>query len=142
MLRTSFISAGRLVRSFSSTPLSYLATKSYKFNDVNDIVSKTLGQKLLIDVREPEEFAKSSIPTAVNIPVNSTPGALSLSASEFQRIFSFEKPLLQQELVFFCTSGARASAAAELASSFGYVNTGVYHGSMNEWNEKAAVSTD
>lgn len=142
MLRTAFVGAGRITRSFSSTPLAFLATKSYKFNDVNAIVSKTLDQKLLVDVREPNEFAAKSIPTAVNIPVNSTPGALGLSAAEFQRIFSFKKPLLEQELVFFCTSGARASAAAELASSFGYTNTAVYHGSMNEWSEKASVATD
>lgn len=70
---------------------------------------------LLIDVREPHEYAANSIPTAINIPVSSQPDALLLSEEEFEDRFGFEKPGLEKEVVFFCKAGVRSKAGAGIA---------------------------
>lgn len=88
------------------------------------------------DVREPAEFEAGYIPTAVNIPVGSSPDALFMPAHEFEDKFGFEKPRQEQELVFYCKAGVRSSAAAQLARQVGYGKVGEYRGSWIEWTNK------
>jgi rhodanese-related sulfurtransferase len=70
-------------------------------------------------VREPHEFEKNSIPTAINIPVTSQPDALLLDEEDFQDRFGFQKPPKGKEVVFFCKAGVRSSAAAGIARQAG-----------------------
>lgn len=109
--------------------------KFYDYEDVKSIASKEeLNPKVvLVDVREPSEFAEGHIPHAVNIPYKSLPGALDLSPEEFEENFGFEKPGQDKELIFYCLGGVRSTAAEELASSFGYKKRGNYLGSWEDW---------
>ncbi|CAR22833.1 Rhodanese domain-containing protein [Lachancea thermotolerans] len=116
--------------------MSTSASKVYKFEDIRSLVQKPNPQKILVDVREPSELQQYKLPTAINIPLKSAPGALGLSPDEFQDVFDFEKPKTDKELIFFCAAGVRAKAAEELAKSYGYENTGVYPGSIHEWLER------
>lgn len=116
--------------------MSTSASKVYKFEDIRSLVQKPNPQKILVDVREPSELQQYKLPTAINIPLKSAPGALGLSPDEFQDVFDFEKPKTEKELIFFCAAGVRAKAAEELAKSYGYENTGVYPGSIHEWLER------
>lgn len=75
---------------------------------------------IIVDVREPSEYAEGHIPTAVNIPYKSSPGALSLEPEDFEDAFGFPKPSTDRELIFYCLAGVRSSAAEELACTFGY----------------------
>lgn len=109
------------------------ATRSYNFQDVKRLVEHPQKDTLLVDVREPKELQAYKMPTAVNIPLQSAPGALALPKNEFEDLFHFPKPQPSQELVFFCAKGLRAKAAEELARSYGYGKTGVYEGSINDW---------
>ncbi|CCD24893.1 thiosulfate sulfurtransferase RDL2 NDAI_0E00770 [Naumovozyma dairenensis CBS 421] len=142
MLRTI---TGRtaILRQSSSRPTSLLlrtfSTKSpkiYDFNQIKKLVQQPIESKTLVDVREPEELKEYAMPTAINIPLKTAPGALSLSSDEFFDIFHFEKPPINNELIFFCQKGIRAQTAEELARSYGYENTGIYPGSIKEWLEK------
>jgi rhodanese-related sulfurtransferase len=123
-------------------------SKAYEFDDVSHLQSleyplpghhadtvreKVLAiletpsnSRLLIDVREPHEFEKNTIPTAMNIPVTSHPDALLLSEEEFMDEFGFAKPPLNKEMVFFCKAGVRSSAAAGIARQAGYVNPNIF----------------
>ncbi|OAL47472.1 hypothetical protein IQ07DRAFT_646410 [Pyrenochaeta sp. DS3sAY3a] len=89
--------------------------KIYSFDDILSIATSPSPTTLLIDVREPHEFAANSIPHAINIPVSSQPDALLLSDEEFEDRFGFEKPGLEEEVVFFCKAGVRSKAGAGIA---------------------------
>jgi rhodanese-related sulfurtransferase len=84
------------------------------------------------DVREPHEY-ETHIPTALNMPISSQPDALFLPSEEFQDRFGFAKPAAEMEVIFYCKSGVRSSAAAQLARQVGYKNVGEYRGSWTDW---------
>jgi rhodanese-related sulfurtransferase len=104
---------------------AHLATTSHATllmrNQILAILETPSNSRLLIDVREPHEFEKNTIPTAINLPITSHPDALLLSEEEFQDQFNFAKPPLNKEVVFFCKAGVRSSAAAGIARQAGYV---------------------
>jgi len=80
------------------------------------IISGTEARKLieshnavLIDVRNPPEFASGSAPGATNIPVN----AITHMATQHDT---------DKHLIVFCLSGARSSMAHMILKSMGYEN--------------------
>jgi rhodanese-related sulfurtransferase len=97
------------------------AAKPYEYKDIKKLASQSEHAGIvLVDVREPDEYAAGHIPTAINIPFNSSPGALGLEPEEFQDAFGFAKPKPDEELVFYCLAGVRSTAAEQLAATFGY----------------------
>ena len=60
-------------------------------------------------------------------------GALTMEEEEFQDAFGFEKPQLDETLVFTCKAGIRSYQAAQLAKMAGYSNILDYMGGSNEW---------
>lgn len=107
--------------------------KVYDYKDIKNLVTNPDPNRILVDVREPDEVAEYAIPNSINIPYKSTPGALDLSPEEFEDVFKFEKPSKDKELIFYCVAGVRSTAAAELAQIFGYDHLGNYVGSLNDW---------
>ena len=93
------------------------------------------------DVREPSEYADGYIPTAINIPVKSSPDAMFLPEEEFEDRFGFAKPPMDKELVFYCKAGVRSSAAAQLAKQVGYENVAEYKGSWMDWERNGGESS-
>ena len=87
-----------------------------------DAVKQGLADRsiLLVDVREPDEFAAAHIPGAVSVPLSTfDPAAI--------------HPAPGQSVVFSCRSGGRTlkAIAASLQAGFPYARH--YKGSMNEW---------
>lgn len=95
---------------------------------------------MLIDVREPHEYAEGFIPTALNVPIQSQPDALFLSPEEFEDRFGFAKPSTDKHVVFYCKAGVRSRAAAQLARQNGYEEVGEYPGSWMDWVKKGGIS--
>ncbi|CAI2030433.1 hypothetical protein SEUBUCD646_0H03150 [Saccharomyces eubayanus] len=139
-------STGILSRTISANSPSLIlrtfttkAPKIYSFEQVKNLVEHPNDTKLLVDVREPKEVEDYKMPTTINIPVNSAPGALGLPEKDFHKIFQFDKPPQNKELIFLCAKGVRANTAEELARSYGYENTGIYPGSITDWLAKGGA---
>lgn len=58
-----------------------------------------------------------------------------LPGHEFEDRFGFEKPSADKEVVFYCKSGVRSSAAAQLAQQLGYQKVAEYRGSWLDWEK-------
>ncbi|KAF2136785.1 uncharacterized protein K452DRAFT_216099, partial [Aplosporella prunicola CBS 121167] len=108
-------------------------SKVYDFNGIKSLIEAPTHDALLIDVREPAEYAAGFIPTAINIPIASQPDALLLAPEEFEDRFGFAKPPPGKHLVFYCKAGVRSSAAAQLAQQGGFESVGEYRGSWLDW---------
>ena len=88
-------------------------------------------------MREPRELADTGcIPSALNIPLQTSPDAFFLPEEEFEDKFGFERPSKDQEVVFYCKAGVRSRAAAGLAREAGWKRTAEFRGSMDEWMGK------
>ncbi|XP_055702980.1 rhodanese domain-containing protein CG4456 isoform X2 [Phlebotomus papatasi] len=120
-------------RAFSSGTMK-IAT----YEEVKDLCNHP--EKLLIDVREPHELLETgSIPTSINIPLNSVEDSLKLSNEEFKEKYGRDKPAKEQEVIFHCRMGGRAGKATDIATALGFVNAKNYKGSWTEWSEKEGL---
>ncbi|ORY28983.1 Rhodanese-like domain-containing protein [Naematelia encephala] len=108
------------------------------YDELKPITEQPNDDILLIDVREPDEVALGSIPSAVNLPLSVLKESLSeqYSTGDFQRKFAFPKPAYNQNIIFFCRSGKRSATAAEQAAERGYPNIRNYTGSWLDWQKK------
>jgi len=75
---------------------------------------------VLLDVREPQEFAHCHIEGSVNIPMNTVPTRLGELAPE-------------KEIITICHHGMRSGAIAEFLLSRGYVNVTNLQGGIDAW---------
>ncbi|KAF7190135.1 Thiosulfate sulfurtransferase RDL2, mitochondrial [Pseudocercospora fuligena] len=116
-------------------------SKVYDFSTIKDLSEKPSAERILIDVREPSEYEAGYIPTAINLPIKSQPDALFLPEEEFEDRFGFEKPATDKEVVFYCKSGVRSSAAAQLAQQHGYTNVAEYRGSWLDWTKNGGTAS-
>lgn len=82
-----------------------------------------VGEAVIVDVREPHEFAVSHLPGAVNIPV----GQLQ------SRITQISSSMLP---VFVCRSGARSLTASALAARAGVTNVSHLDGGLLAWGKE------
>ncbi|XP_055612165.1 rhodanese domain-containing protein CG4456-like [Uranotaenia lowii] len=94
-------------------------------------------EKLLIDVRQPEELAATGvIPTSINIPLKTVRDELKLDDGAFQAKYGRKKPTVNDPIIFSCRSGVRAGQAAFEADQLGFKNVKNYVGSWLEYAEK------
>jgi rhodanese-related sulfurtransferase len=89
-------------------------------------------------VREPSELADSGkIPTSLNLPLKTSPDFMFLSPEEFEDRFGRPRPGKDDEVIFYCRSGVRSKAAAELAKQAGFGGTvSEFPGSWLEWEKQ------
>ncbi len=80
---------------------------------------------LLVDVRQPDEFATSHIQGARNVPLDGAP------PTEFARGFA-EVPK-SRPIVLYCSVGYRSSMAAERLRELGFTDVHNLEGSIFEW---------
>lgn len=60
------------------------------------------------------------IPSAVNLPLSILGNALHTHHEEFAKSYGFVKPLIEQEVIFYCRSGQRSTTASDVAKRNGY----------------------
>jgi rhodanese-related sulfurtransferase len=90
------------------------------------------GAPMLLDVREPAEFALLHIPGSINVPR----GVLEQSC---EWDYDETVPLLaagrEQEIVVICRSGKRSALAADAMRRLGYANVASLGNGVRGWND-------
>ena len=87
------------------------------------------GEAIIIDVREPHEFAAGHVPGAVNIPR----GVLEFQI--WKHVGSPAAPQMAKPLYLQCQSGNRASLAAQSLAELGFTKTTAVVMSLDEWQQ-------
>ena len=77
--------------------------------DINETVKNREKDSILIDVREPDEYAEGHIPGSMNIPVGEI-GSAELSFNKDAAVY------------VYCQTGMRASKALRQLKKMGYTN--------------------
>lgn len=94
---------------------------------------------ILLDVREPAEFARLHIPGSINVPR----GVLEQSC---EWDYDETVPLLasgrEQEVVVICRSGKRSVLAADMMLRMGYANVVSLKTGVRGWNDFEQVLVD
>lgn len=94
--------------------------------------SALIGKTLILDVREPSEYAAGCLPGAINIPR----GVL-----EF-KIHGHPAFQHQQdaEILVYCLTGGRSALAAETLQKLGYANPLSLAGGFKAWQEAGGTA--
>jgi len=107
--------------------------------EIIDDVSSTSREEsnyVIIDVRGQDEIAYTG---KLNDCVETLPlpyiaqGALAMEDEDFKAEFGFDKPALDETLVFTCKAGIRSQQAGQLAKMAGYTDILDYMRGSNEW---------
>lgn len=99
-------------------------------------ISESPGEALIIDVREPDEFAAGHIPGAVNIPR----GLVEFSIWPF--IGYPEHPNLAAELYLYCGWGTRSILAARSLQQLGLSRAVAVDMRLADWQAAGYPLTD
>ena len=110
------------------TAIDLVANAKQNITEISVVEAKqVLSSHLILDVREPSEFAAGQIPNAVNIPR----GVL-----EFQ--INNHPDFTEQQaakIIVCCQSGGRSALATESLHKLGYTNAVSLAGGYKAWSE-------
>lgn len=110
------------------TPMDLVAAAKQRIREVGTSeVQATLGDTLILDVREPEEYAAGHLPGAVNIPR----GVVEFRI-ETHPIFQGKK---DAGIIVYCQSGLRSALAADILQQLGWSGTVSMAGGFKAWSE-------
>ena len=92
---------------------------------VEELKQKTdRGEALvLLDVREPHEYALADLPGAIKVPLQTLPRNL-------------EKIPKDRELVVYCRSGGRSASAVQFLRQMGYEKAVNLAGGVHAWADR------
>lgn len=128
-------------RPSSSTDLVADAKTRVTQVDAARFATENSSSTVIIDVREPAEFAAGHLPGAKNLPR----GLLEFRIASVDGLEGMsEDQRLQQPIAVYCRSGARAALAADTLQKMGYTNVRSIEGGFKAWQaqdlpvEKAA----
>ncbi|MRN52998.1 rhodanese-like domain-containing protein [Paenibacillus sp. LC-T2] len=86
-----------------------------------------LKNRLLLDVREQNEYKRGYIPNAKNIPLSQLQ----------QRLGEIPK---EQDILLYCQSGMRSKNAARVLQKHGYTRLAHLRGGVSTWSGKLTRS--
>lgn len=100
--------------------------KTIGMEEYRKIVDNPRGT-LILDVREPQEYAAGHVPGAINIPRGV------IDTNIWNHVGSAEKADLERPIVLQCQSGRRATLAAQTLGELGFTQTSVVMMSLDDW---------
>jgi rhodanese-related sulfurtransferase len=87
---------------------------------------------VLLDVREPAEFARLSIPGSINVPR----GVLEQSCEwDYDETVPLLAAGCEREIVVICRSGRRSALAADVMQQMGYTKVVSLKNGVRGWND-------
>jgi rhodanese-related sulfurtransferase len=87
------------------------------------------GSALIIDVREPQEYAAGHVPGAINIPRGV------IDSQIWNHVGSGEKANLERPIVLQCQAGRRATLAAQTLGELGFTQTSAVIMNLDDWKQ-------
>ena len=87
------------------------------------------GSTLIIDVREPQEFAADHVPAAINIPRGL------IDSQIWDYVGGPEKADMERPIILQCQSGKRATLAAQTLGELGFTQTTAVIMNLNDWQQ-------
>lgn len=87
------------------------------------------GSALIVDVREPQEFAAGHVPGAINIPRGL------ISSQIWNYVGASEKADLERPIILQCQSGRRATLAAQTLQELGFTQTTAVIMNLDDWQK-------
>lgn len=81
------------------------------------------SERILLDVRTPEEYQNGHIPTAINMPVGDLPDLFSSLTEK------------DKQVVVYCRSGFRAARAISFLKDQGFTNVVHLEGDYGQWEK-------
>ncbi len=110
------------------TAMEMVAAAKARIREVDAIRAKEiLAKTLVLDVREPEEYAAGCLPGAVNIPR----GVLEFRI-DAHPAFQNQR---DADILVYCGSGARSALAADVLQELGYTKPISLAGGFKAWQE-------
>ncbi|MFZ3013770.1 MAG: rhodanese-like domain-containing protein, partial [Nitrospira sp.] len=87
------------------------------------------GPALIVDVREPYEYAAGHIPGAINIPRGV------IHTEIWKHVGSVEKADAERPIVLQCQAGRRATLAAQTLRELGFTQTSAVIMNLDDWKQ-------
>jgi rhodanese-related sulfurtransferase len=87
------------------------------------------GPALIVDVREPQEYAAGHVPGAINIPRGV------IESQIWNHVGSAEKADVERPIVLQCQSGKRATLAAQTLGELGFTQTSAVIMNLDDWKK-------
>lgn len=100
--------------------------------NVEELASRKNPDYILIDVREPDEWAKGIIAGAICIPRGVLEKQLEVYLNEHSSFGNGETP----DIILYCQSGARSALAARSLADMGLSGVQSLAGGVAAWSEK------
>ena len=104
-------------------PMLSMRGKRATVLEVTQLINR--GKTIIVDVRNPEEFATGHLPDAKNIPL----------AELSKRMTELEK-FKTRTIVVVCQKGSRSASAVTLLTKAGYTEATSLEGGIDEWNKQ------
>jgi rhodanese-related sulfurtransferase len=102
--------------------------KTIRMEEYRKVVDNP-GTALIVDVREPQEFAAGHVPGAINIPR----GLIEFKI--WDHVGASENANVERPIVLQCQSGKRATLAAQTLNELGFTQTSAVIMSLDEWQK-------
>ncbi|MCZ4318855.1 rhodanese-like domain-containing protein [Aequorivita viscosa] len=109
----------QLLQAYNSYSIPYISVQELRMFQLNDTV-------IILDAREPDEFAVSHIKTALNVGYNDF-------HSEEKQLQKLNKNI---PIVVYCSVGIRSEKIGEKLKKIGFTNVKNLYGGIFEWKYK------
>jgi len=107
------------------TSRDLLARAKEQITEINgDEAESRLGQSIVLDVREPDEYEQGAIPGALHLPRGHLEGQVEGKVAD-----------KSQPVIVHCASGFRSAFAAKTLQELGYQNVANLAGGFNRWKD-------
>jgi len=125
------MSHGAAAQAFPASVGQLVANAKKQVKTVTMAEFRTLVEQrqtgLLIDVREPAEYAAGYVPGAINVPRGTIEFAI------WPHVGSAATPDLARQMTLYCRTGGRCALAAKSLQELGFANVTAVDMQIEEW---------